>query len=71
MKISSEDLSKGNILDKMKDKTCEEEKRTKNSALGCKGLKGESSSGKCIYNSFHLTFKKSLAFYLGKQILFQ
>lgn len=62
MKISSEDLSKGNISDKMKDKKCEKEKRTKNSALGCKGLKGESSSGKSIYNSFHLTFKNHWPF---------
>ena len=29
-------------------------------------LKGGSSSGKSIYNSFQLTFKKSLAFYLDK-----
>ena len=40
MKISSEDLSKGRITDKMKDKKCEQEKRTKSSAWGCKDLKG-------------------------------
>lgn len=40
MKLSSEDLSRGKISDKMKDKECEEEKWTKSSALGCDDLKG-------------------------------